>query len=45
MSADFTPSDPRTAKQDGSENIPVFGSYAPDRGEHGSWSGAALGKI
>lgn len=44
MTADFTPSDPRQAKQDGTENIPVFGSYAPARGEHGSWSGAALGK-
>lgn len=44
MTADFTPSDPRTAKHDGSENIPVFGSYAPDRDEHGSWSGAVLGK-
>ena len=44
MTADFKPSDPRTAKQDGSENIPVFGSYIPERGEHGSWSGAALGK-
>ena len=44
MSADFKPSDPREAKQDGSENIPVFGSYSPGLGEHGSWSGAALGK-
>jgi hypothetical protein len=44
MTADFTPSDPRTAKQDGSENLPIFGSYAPERGEHGSWSGAALGR-
>ena len=44
MTADFKPSDPRTAKQDGTENIPVFGSYVPERGEHGSWSGAVLGK-
>ena len=44
MSADFVPSDPRTAKQDGSENIPIFTSYVPERGEQGAWSGAALGQ-
>jgi len=44
MTATFTPSDPRNTKTDGTENIPIFGSYVPERGEQGSWSGAVLGK-
>lgn len=34
----------RSTKNDGTENIPIFGSYAPDRGEHGSWGATTLGR-
>jgi hypothetical protein len=44
LTADWTPTAQKDAKPDGSENIPMQNSYAPDRGEHGSWSGTTIGR-
>lgn len=44
LTSNWPPSAQKDAKPDGSENIPLQNSYAPDRGEHGSWSGTTVGR-
>ena len=40
----ITIQDKRDTRSDGSATVPIFQSYAPDRGEHGAWSCAPLGQ-
>lgn len=44
MTPDFDPSDKRDAWDDGTENIPLYDSYMPERGERGSYSCSTVGR-
>jgi hypothetical protein len=44
MTPNFDPSDKRDAWDDGTENIPLYDSYMPERGERGSYSCSTVGR-